>query len=139
MEQSKPKLSYWLIAGLGLIWNVMGCMNFIVQTDAEVMAALSEEYAVYTDLIANRPAWATAAFAIAAFGGAVGCILMLLRRHVAVQVLLLSLLGTIAVCVQMVMAAGLTSQATISTVMSAIVAAVLLWTGRKARAANWLR
>jgi len=136
---NKPKLSFWLVAGLGLIWNLMGCMNFLVQSDPEIMAALGDEYALYKDLIANRPAWATAAFAIAVFGGAVGCILLLLRRRVALQVLILSLFGTVVVLAQAIMVVGLSSEVLISTGMSVIVALVLVWTGRTAAAAGWLR
>lgn len=138
-HMNKPKLSFWLVAGLGLIWNLMGCMNFLVQSDPEIMAALGDEYALYKDLIANRPAWATAAFAIAVFGGAVGCILLLLRRRVALQVLILSLFGTVVVLAQAIMVVGLSSEVLISTGMSVIVALVLVWTGRTAAAAGWLR
>ena len=132
----KPKLSYWLIAGLGLIWNLMGCMNYIVQTNAEGVARMPEAYQA---LILSRPAWATAAFAIAVFGGAVGCILLLLRRRVAVYVLILSLIGTAVTLAQAVGFEGFSSQVMMSTGMAFLVSVVLWWTGRTADRAGWLR
>jgi hypothetical protein len=45
------------------------------------------------------PAWMTAAFAIGVFGGTLGCILMLLRKRLAVLVLLVSLLAYIVLFV----------------------------------------
>lgn len=131
----KPGWNFWPIVILGLLWNLMGCMNFISQMNPDVVAAMPESYQV---LIAARPAWATGAFGLAVFGGAVGCILMLLRRTVAVPVLTLSLLGTAVVLVHTVMASGLTGQVVTATGMSVIVAIVLLWTAQSAKGRGWL-
>jgi hypothetical protein len=62
---------------LGLIWNALGCYNFILQMDPGALAASPDAYQV---VIASRSGWVTAAFLIAIFGGALGCVLMLLRR-----------------------------------------------------------
>ncbi|MBT8305598.1 MAG: hypothetical protein KJN85_01545, partial [Maribacter sp.] len=45
------------------------------------------------ELMENTPAWATAAFAIAVWGGVLGCIGLLLRKKWARPVLVVSLLG----------------------------------------------
>ena len=42
----------------------------------------------YRAIVENRPAWATAAFAIAVFGGAFGCLLLLLRKWLGITCLL---------------------------------------------------
>ncbi|WP_258546777.1 MULTISPECIES: hypothetical protein [Rhodobacterales] len=132
----KPKWSYWSIAVMGLIWSLMGCLNFIMQTDADFVAKLPDRY---HDLVMQRPAWATASFAVAVFGGAVGCILLLLRRAVAVQVLGLALVGALATFVYGVMALGLASEAILSTGVSVIVAAILFWLSVASRTRGWLR
>ena len=55
---------------------------------AEDLAALPlEEQGLYD----NVPAWVTAAFALAVFGGALGCILLLLRKKLATFVFVISL------------------------------------------------
>jgi len=60
---------------------------------AEELAALPlQEQALYE----NIPAWVTAAFALAVFGGTLGCILLLLRKKLATFVLIISLVSIIA-------------------------------------------
>lgn len=136
MEQKKPRISYWIIAGLGLVWNIMGCFNFLSQSNIEVVAQLPEAYQA---LIAARPAWATAAFGIAVFAGAVGCILLLLRRRVAAQLLLFSLIGVVLTLVDAVLSVGFNSQILIGTGASFIVAGLLYWMARLADRAGWMR
>ena len=106
-------------------------MNYIMQANPETVATMPD---VYQTIINGRPAWATAAFAIGVFGGAVGCILLLLRRSVAVQVLVLSLLGVILTVIQATMLVGFTP----SSALSVLVAGALLWYATIARRKNWL-
>ena len=65
MTLAKPHFSFWIFAAVGLLWNLMGCLNYIMQANADVVAQMPE---LYQAIIAARPAWATAAFAIAVFG-----------------------------------------------------------------------
>ncbi|MEM5477573.1 hypothetical protein [Pacificibacter sp. AS14] len=132
----KPSLSYWAIAGLGLLWNLMGCLNYIMQTASMSRADLPEQYlAIFT----QRPVWATAAFAVAVFAGAVGCILLILRRRVAVQLLGLSLVGSLFALAYMIMTLGLSVNALLSTGISILMACILLAIAMAARAQGWLR
>jgi len=73
----KPHWSFWVICIVALIWNVMGSINFIMQTNPEMLANYPE---TAQSLIASRPLWATIAFAIAVFGGALAEILLLLKK-----------------------------------------------------------
>lgn len=139
---TKVPTSFWLIAGLALVWNLMGVMAYIMQAymSPEVLAAMPEaEQALYS----NMPAWATAAFAIAVFGGALGSLLLLFRKRVAVSVLILSLLG---VLVQMAYNVFLSNSFEVygpegmaMPVMVIVVAFALVWYARKASAKSWLR
>lgn len=91
MSIQTPPFIFWAIAVVGLLWNLIGCWNYIVQSDPEAVARMPE---IYRLIVENRPGWATAGFAVSVFGGAVGAILLLLRRKVAVGVFALSLLGS---------------------------------------------
>ncbi|MGB5668206.1 MAG: hypothetical protein WBM53_15325 [Maribacter sp.] len=88
----KPPVWFWVVSVVALLWNLMGAMAYIGQaymTD-EVKAALPADQQA---LLENIPAWATAAFAIAVWGGVLGCIALLLRKKWARPVLVISLLG----------------------------------------------
>ena len=72
----------------------MGCYNYIMQINPEVLAQFPEAYQM---VIKGRPGWVSLSFVIAAFGGVLvggvlGSTMMLVRRAVARPVLLLSLL-----------------------------------------------
>ena len=87
---------FWVIAGVALIWNLMGAINFVVQLDPEMIASYRESEQM---IIANRPLWATAGFALAVFGGLLGSILLLLRNRLAVAVFSASLIGVVVTMV----------------------------------------
>lgn len=132
MANGKPHFSYWIIAIAGLVWNLMGCLNYITQTNADNVARMPEIYQV---IIAGRPTWATAAFAIAVFGGAVGCILLLLRNRMTLPVLALSFAGVVVTAWFMFNVVGLVP----SIMLSVLVSAGLLWYVSIVRRFNWLR
>ena len=87
---TKPSRVFLAIGLFGLIWNTLGCFNFILQMDP---GAVAESPAAYQVVIASRSGWVTAAFLIAVFGGSLGCVLILLRRATARPALFLSLIG----------------------------------------------
>jgi hypothetical protein len=91
----KPATWYWVVSVLALLWNLMGVLAYLGQ------AFLTEEMKVeyppeQLALIESRPAWVTAAFAIAVWGGLLGCIALLIRKRWARPFLLVSLLGVVA-------------------------------------------
>lgn len=89
-SKNKPTTSFWIIGIAALIWNLMGVFEYLrmAYMTAEDLAALPlEEQGLYD----NVPAWVTAAFALAVFGGALGCILLLLRKKLATFVFVISL------------------------------------------------
>ena len=84
--------SFWIISIFMLIWNVLGCINFLVQMNPEMVSSYREtEQAI----IQGRPLWATTGFAIAVFGGAIGCILLLLKKTTAFYLFIASLVGVL--------------------------------------------
>ena len=84
--------SFWLVSTLMLIWNVMGCANYFVQMNPEILATYRESERM---IVEGRPVWASVAFALAVFGGAIGCVLLLIRRSTAIYLFIVSLLGVI--------------------------------------------
>lgn len=129
---TKPHFSFWIVGGLGLLWHLGGCLNYIMQTNPDNVAQMPELYQL---IINTRPSWATVAFALAVFGGAVGCILLLLRRRVAVSVLVVSLIGTLATALDTVMRVSMAP----SLILSILVAGALLWYVTIAQRKDWLR
>ncbi len=97
MTSSSKKLSasFWIISVIALIWNLMGVFAYLAQaymTDADIAALPEEQIALHE----NLPAWVTAAFAIAVFGGTIGCILLLLRKKLATMVFVISFVAILA-------------------------------------------
>lgn len=84
--------SFWAIGSVALIWNLMGCVNFFAQMDPDVLARYRDSEQA---IVASRPLWATAGFALGVFGGALGSVLLLSRRQTAFPVFVLSLLGVL--------------------------------------------
>jgi len=93
----RPKTAwwFWVIALFALLWNLMGVGAYLASAfggDALIMEAYGEEGG---NVMLSRPAWATAAFAIAVFGGALGSIALLLRRSWAGWLFIISFLGVL--------------------------------------------
>ena len=138
---TKVPTSFWVISSLAFVWNLMGVMAYIMQAymSPESLAAMPEaEQALYI----NMPAWATGAFAIAVFGGALGSLLLLFRKRLAISILILSLLG---VLVQMAHNFFLSKSfevygpgGMIMPVMVIVAAFALVWYARMASAKSWL-
>ena len=82
----------WLVGVLGLLFNSVGAFDYLMtQTRNEpYLSRLGpEQLAVLSDL----PSWLVAFWALAVWGGATGALLLLLRKRLAVPVLLVSLLA----------------------------------------------
>ena len=129
--------SFWVIVAFMLIWNVMGCINYVVQMNPEMLAAYRESERA---LVEGRPAWATAAFAIAVFGGALGCLLLLLRNSAAYYLFITSLLGVI-VTIFHALGVGINfglGEILGIILMPLVVAAFLIWYSRLAESKGWI-
>ncbi|MCB0459514.1 MAG: hypothetical protein KDC74_05810 [Flavobacteriaceae bacterium] len=141
ISKTKPPVWFWIISVIALLWNAMGVNAYIQQaykTDS-FKAMYTEEQ---LDMIANTPAWATAAFAVAVFGGILGSLGLLLRKKWAKSLFLLSLLGII---VQMTYNLFISKAmevygpgAVIMPILVLVVGVFLLWYSKKAIAKKWL-
>lgn len=130
--------SFWVIGAAALIWNVMGGINFFLQMDADALAAYPEAARA---IVEGRPVWATGAFAIAVFGGALGCLLLLLRKSAAYYLFLASLFGVIVTTIHTLGMARSTLRIPIEiwmgSLMSLVIAAFLIWYSKHAGSRGW--
>ncbi len=129
--------SFWAIGAIALIWNVMGVINFFVQMNPDVHTAYRESERA---IVEGRPAWATGAFAIAGFGGALGCLLLLLRKSAAYYLFIASLLGVI---VTMIHTLGVGIDFGLGEIlgiilMPLVVVAFLIWYSKQAESKGWI-
>ncbi|OSY89399.1 hypothetical protein WH52_01835 [Tenacibaculum holothuriorum] len=92
---NKPSVLFWIIGVVALLWNAMGVNAYIQQAyKTDAFKAMYPDKEVL-EMVLNTPSWVMAAFAIAVFGGTLGCIFLLLRKKIATPIFLLSLIGII--------------------------------------------
>jgi hypothetical protein len=132
--------SFWAIGVVALIWNVMGVINFLVQMNADALASFPESHRA---IVEGRPTWATGAFAIAVFGGALGCLLLLLRKSAAYYLFVASLLGVIVQLIHTLRIARSTIDVSPLDILMIIlmplaVAAFLIWYAKRAERKGWI-
>lgn len=133
----KPHWSFWVVGVIALVWNGLGSMNYFMQMTADSLSAYRE---IEQAIITGRPAWATAAFAIAVFGGTVGAILLLLRKALAAHVFIVSLVGVVVVTLHTV-SLGLDfsiGEFIVIVVMSVAVGAFFVWYAKYAARKGWV-
>ena len=98
---------------------------------------------VLADAAAAQPAWVTGAYAIAVFAGALGCLLLLLRRKLATTVLSLSLIAVILQQGYMWLGSNVMSEVPSSNkamyISIPIIAVLLVWFARRMTARNILK
>jgi hypothetical protein len=132
--------SFWIITALALVWNILGGVNFFMQMDADIVSAMPDTHRA---IIIGRPVWATAGFAVIVFGGALGCLLLLLRKSTAYHVFIVSLLGGVVTMIHTVNIARLTidfsaSEIVVMIMMPLVVTAFLVWYAKWAQRQSWI-
>lgn len=86
---------FWVVSVIALLWNLMGVSAYVADafTTIEQLEQMTQEQ---RELFEGRPAWVTAAFAIAVFAGALGSIALLIRKKWAEPVLIVSIIAALA-------------------------------------------
>ena len=80
-----------MISGIALLWNIVGVVLYVTQvtmTDAALAAMDPAERA----LMESMPSWLIGVYALAVNTGALGCLLLILKKAWSVPVLMVSLL-----------------------------------------------
>jgi hypothetical protein len=90
-ETQKAPKHFWIISVVALLWNLMGAYDYLMtQTKNEAyMAKFTPEQ---LEFFYGFPLLVVSAWAIAVWGGVLGAVLLLLRKGMAVWVLLASFL-----------------------------------------------
>ena len=129
--------SFWLAGAAALVWNAMGVLNFFMQMNPDVLATYPESHRA---IVASQSAWVTASVAIAIFGGALGCVLLLLRKSGAIYLFSASLLGMIVVVAHTLsLPIDLSALDIVMIIlMPLVVAALLVWYSRRAAIKGWI-
>ena len=130
---------YMPVAIIALLWNLIGCAAYLmdVTLTPEAVAAMSpDQQALY----AARPAWAVAVYAIAVWGGALGCVGLIMKKRWAKGALLASLLGLIAQDVALFGMSPVAIEASVYALqgMVLMIAVLLLLLANKAARQGWL-
>ena len=137
LSNTKPPIWFWIIAVIALIWNGMGVMAYLVRafmTD-EMIAAIPEEQ--QAEYLIEHPAWYTAAFALAVFCGALGCLALLLRKKWAYMLFLISFIA--ATIQQVYIMVTIEEASPIMPIMIIVVCAFLVWFSKMSTAKGWLK
>jgi len=126
----------WLriVAALGLCWNLYGVYQYLMTVGVVGGANAAAAGAM--------PVWVTGAFAIAVFGGALGCVGLLMLKSWSKLLLLVSLLGVLAMDLWMFVLSGMGASmpgAEMGITIAVVVVAVLLvWLAYDADKKGWL-
>lgn len=129
--------SFWVISGVALIWNVMGSANFFVQMNPEMLEMYRESERA---IVEGRPLWATIAFGLGVFGGAIGSLLLLLKKSAAFYVFIASLVGVVVTIIH-TLTSGIqfgVGELVGIIAMPLVVAALLIWYTKYSEKNGWL-
>ena len=129
------------VAIVALLWNLLGCLAFL----ADLMITperLSKMTAAQQAMYAARPAWAVVASAFAVWGGALGCVGLILRKRWSNPLLIASLAGVIVQDIGLFGMTNAASQAGAPVLalqgLVLVICAALVGLGRKASESGWL-
>ena len=140
--EGKPPMSFWLIGGAALIWNLFGFIVYFMQVSVSPEELAANYGPEEIEFMLSTPKWATSAFAIAVNTGVLGSLFLLLRKAWALPVFIISLLSLLvqnlhAFVLNDVMAIFGTTPAIIQAAVLSI-AAALIWYSREAKSKGWL-
>lgn len=132
--------SFWLISVVALLWNVGGAINYIMQMNPEFVAKLPETHRA---IIEGRQVWATGGFAIGVFGGALACLLLLMRKSCSLYVFIASLIGIIVTMIHTINVASSKinfnfPEILVMILLPIIVAAILIWYTKLTMNKSWI-
>ena len=88
---AKAPVHLWIIGILALLWSLMGAYDYLM-TETKNETYMSKFTPEQLEFFYGFPAWLIAFWALAVWGGVLGALLLLLRRKLAVKVLVISFL-----------------------------------------------
>ena len=137
---SQPLAKWFWFGAVGvLLFMLVGVAGYL----ATVMTPIEQMPADRQAVMTAMPGWQTAVYAVAVWSGLVGAALLLMRRKLAVPMLLVSLLGAIGTFLPFAVTAAVRELATEGDAIAAIIVIGLCWTSfwfaRHSQQRGWLR
>lgn len=138
----KPSNAFWVIAIIALLWNLSGLFAFYSEVfiTEEALSSLTD---AQRQLYESTPVWLKVFYGIAVFGGTLGCIVLLLRKKLSIQLFAISL---IAIIIQMSYSLFMTNAIEVYGIISAIMPVVvigigvfLVWYSRRSKNIGWIK
>jgi hypothetical protein len=119
--QAAP-IHLWIVAIIGLLWNAMGCFDYVM-TQTENEAHMANFTEAQLEFFYSHPSWIVVAWAVAVFAGLLGSFLLLIRKKLAVPVLVISLIAMLMTSIHgYIIRDGLEVVGTAGAVFTAIIA-----------------
>jgi len=135
---NKPPIWFWILSVIALIWNGLGVMAYLTRafmTD-EMIAELPTE--AQAEFLVEYPAWYTAAFALAVFCGALGCLALIIKKKWAYPLLVISALGAIVQHIYLFMNVDMDGAAMVMPILVIGVCIFLIWFAKNAISKHWI-
>jgi len=88
----------WVVGVLGLLWNSMGAYDYLM-TQTQNVSYMSQFTPEQLEFFYGFPTWVVAFWALAVWGGVLGVVLLLLKKRLAMVVLLISFLSMVVTAV----------------------------------------
>ena len=132
---------YWTVAGVALVWNLLGCLAFLTELFAQetMMKEWTEEQKQWAKDI---PTWIYFFYGIAVATGVAGSAFLLMRKSWAIAAFAIS---TVAIIIQMgytmIVAGGLQIMGPTAAIMPCLVTTlsfVFLWFSFFAKGKGWM-
>lgn len=98
VRSSRAPWHLWVVGLLGVLWESVGAFDYLM-TQTRNESYMSEFTPEQLEFFYGFPAWVVAFWALAVWGGVLGTALLLLRKRLAVPVLLTSLLAMVVTSV----------------------------------------
>jgi len=94
VQSGRTPWHLWVVGGLGVLWDAVGAFDYLM-TETRNESYMAQFTPEQLEFFYGFPAWVVAFWAMAVWGGLLGTILLLLRKKLAVPVLLGSLLAMV--------------------------------------------
>jgi len=131
---------YLPLSIVALVWNLFGCLAYLldVTMTPDQVALLPPDL---RQLYAARTVWSVSATAIAVWGGAAGCLCLILRLRLATPLLIASLAGLVVQDFGLLVLSGigLRGDMVVPQGFVLLIALGLVMLARRASAEQWMR
>jgi hypothetical protein len=130
---------YWVGAAAALLFMLLGCAIYAMHVYTDPATLPLDQRVMFE----AEPAWVTTMLGLASIVGALGAIMLLLRRKAAVPLLLVSLIVAVIWFAGLMTAPRLRDLLSTAEIATLVIALALAWTifwfARHSRQRGWLR